>query len=228
MRNRGSTSRGLAVPATFRLQGFVTLLAVYSPRVRAGFLSHRQRSWDSPFGAWRLERYPRVTAQKHPPTVAPTGNPSAEAEGRSRGPRFPGFNPSERSERPGMGLARRPPVAPLGLALLGFARESLDRDFARSPLTRLAADTGTVPTACITESRSALAGLSSGPWTQASKDEQSDPSRVSAPVQPQDIRTGPGSGYVFTGRHVGHYYPPPTSFESDARPYRSCWDCLRC
>ena len=39
-------------PATFRLQGLVTLLAAYSLRSRAGSVSHRQRSWDSPFGAF--------------------------------------------------------------------------------------------------------------------------------------------------------------------------------
>jgi hypothetical protein len=38
-------------PATFRLQGLVALLAAYSLRSPAGSLSHRQRSWDSPFGA---------------------------------------------------------------------------------------------------------------------------------------------------------------------------------
>jgi hypothetical protein len=38
-------------PASFRLQGLVTLLAVFSLRGRAGSVSHRQRSWDSPFGA---------------------------------------------------------------------------------------------------------------------------------------------------------------------------------
>jgi hypothetical protein len=37
-------------PATFRLQGLATLLTAYSLRSRAGFVSHRQRSWDSPFG----------------------------------------------------------------------------------------------------------------------------------------------------------------------------------
>jgi hypothetical protein len=36
----------------FRLQGLVTLLAVYSLRSLAGFISHRQRSWDSPFEAF--------------------------------------------------------------------------------------------------------------------------------------------------------------------------------
>jgi hypothetical protein len=39
-------------PATFRLQGLATLLTAYSLRSRAGFVSHRQRSWDSPFGAF--------------------------------------------------------------------------------------------------------------------------------------------------------------------------------
>jgi hypothetical protein len=36
----------------FRLQGLVTLVAVYSLRSLAGFISHRQRSWDSPFEAF--------------------------------------------------------------------------------------------------------------------------------------------------------------------------------
>jgi hypothetical protein len=45
-------SRDMPEPATFRLQGLVTLLAVYSRRARAGFISHRRRSWDSPFGAF--------------------------------------------------------------------------------------------------------------------------------------------------------------------------------
>jgi hypothetical protein len=37
-------------PATVRLQGLATLLTAYSLESRAGFVSHRQRSWDSPFG----------------------------------------------------------------------------------------------------------------------------------------------------------------------------------
>jgi hypothetical protein len=51
MRNRRSTGRGRCLPATFRLQGLVTLLTVFSLRSRAGSVSHRQRSWDLPFGA---------------------------------------------------------------------------------------------------------------------------------------------------------------------------------
>jgi len=39
-------------PATFRLQGLATLLAAYTLWSLAGFISHRQHSWDSPFGAF--------------------------------------------------------------------------------------------------------------------------------------------------------------------------------
>jgi len=52
MRNRRSTGRGRCLPATFRLQGLATLLTVSSLRSRAGSVSTRQRSWDSPFGAF--------------------------------------------------------------------------------------------------------------------------------------------------------------------------------
>jgi len=48
---RKSTCGDLARAAAFRLQGLATLWAAYSFRVPAGFVSHRRRSWDSPFGA---------------------------------------------------------------------------------------------------------------------------------------------------------------------------------
>jgi hypothetical protein len=48
----GSPAAGFPSPATFRLQGLATLLTAYSLRARAGFVSHRRRSWDSPFGAF--------------------------------------------------------------------------------------------------------------------------------------------------------------------------------
>jgi hypothetical protein len=43
----GPLSAGLPPPATFRLQGLVTLLAVCSPRSLTGLISSRQRPWDS-------------------------------------------------------------------------------------------------------------------------------------------------------------------------------------
>jgi hypothetical protein len=44
--------RALPQPATFRPQGLATLSTAYSLRARAGFVSHRRRSWDSPYGAF--------------------------------------------------------------------------------------------------------------------------------------------------------------------------------
>lgn len=49
---RRSTSRGNSHPATFRPQGLDTLSTVCSLRSRAGFVSCRRRSWDSPFEAF--------------------------------------------------------------------------------------------------------------------------------------------------------------------------------
>jgi len=50
-RTRKSTCDSFAQAAAFRLRGLATLLAAYSFRDPAGFVSHRRRSWDSPFGA---------------------------------------------------------------------------------------------------------------------------------------------------------------------------------
>jgi hypothetical protein len=47
-----SACREFSQLATFRLQGLVTLLTVYSLESRAGSVSHRRRSWDSPFGGF--------------------------------------------------------------------------------------------------------------------------------------------------------------------------------
>jgi hypothetical protein len=56
--DRRSTCRELAALTSFRLQGLVTLLTAYSLRSLAGSVSHRQHSWDSPFGAYPPARYP--------------------------------------------------------------------------------------------------------------------------------------------------------------------------
>jgi hypothetical protein len=80
--------RELCPLATFRLQGLVTLLTVSALRFRAGFISHRQRSWDSPFGACSLGGYPCVSTRMSPRTVPPAGIPSTR---RCRaGPAGPG------------------------------------------------------------------------------------------------------------------------------------------
>jgi hypothetical protein len=66
IRNRRSTYHGLSRPATFRLQGLVTLVTAYSLQSRAGFVSHRQRSWDSPFGAFSSQEEPGLLPPSDP------------------------------------------------------------------------------------------------------------------------------------------------------------------
>jgi hypothetical protein len=138
MRNRRSTGRGLYLPASFRPRGLVTLSTVSSLRSRAGFLSHRQRSWDSPFGAFSLREAAvrfRIGETHVPflPRVEPPAKQKAGPAGHGSW-----VLPLGSPWRPSVGLAPRPLAAPLGLALRGFALGDLDRDFARSPLSRFA------------------------------------------------------------------------------------------
>jgi len=67
--DRRSTCRGLCLPAWLRPQGLATLSTPYSLRSLAGFVSHRQRSWDSPFGAFSSRKVcePFPTASAHLP-----------------------------------------------------------------------------------------------------------------------------------------------------------------
>jgi hypothetical protein len=138
LRNRRSASHGLCLPATFRLQGLATLLTAYSLRYRAGFLSHRQRSWDSPFGAFSSRKVSRPfpTGRTHLPFRLPVypHTQGAGAGSTSRGswaltlPRVPGDR--HVFSTPTAGCSR-------GLPPSRAAGRSLGRDFARPPLTRL-------------------------------------------------------------------------------------------
>jgi hypothetical protein len=65
-RIEGPPGRELNLPTTFRLQGLITLLTAYSLRSLAGFVSHRQHSWDLPFGALPSRRYPDVSDLEGP------------------------------------------------------------------------------------------------------------------------------------------------------------------
>jgi hypothetical protein len=117
-------------------------------RSLAGFISHRQRSWDSPFGASSsgkvFQTFP--PGRTHIPfctacipnkvRTAGINSRTPHLPGRLSRLRFLGFDPFRSPWRPCVGLVRRPLAAPLGFALLGFLHESLDRVFARSPLTR--------------------------------------------------------------------------------------------
>jgi hypothetical protein len=80
-------------PATFRLQGLVTLLTVSSLQPPAGLVSYRQRSWDSPFEGYTPGKASAVLphgSARLP--LSPCGYPAAEAPGRPNEPRFPGHH----------------------------------------------------------------------------------------------------------------------------------------
>jgi len=115
--NRGSTQHGLCLPAMFRLQGLFTLLTVSSPRSLAGSVSHRQRSWDSPSGAFSSRRAAAVSPpdRTHMPFPLPLLLPN-KSEDRTGKPRLLGFHLRKSPWRPNMLLTRRPLVAPLGFS----------------------------------------------------------------------------------------------------------------
>jgi hypothetical protein len=113
----GLLAAGFPSLATFRLQGLATLLAVYSLRARVGFISHRRRSWDSPFGAFPSRKVSGAfpPGSTHLPSLLPLYQPH-KATGRPDRPRFLGFDPSESSSRSDERLTRQPPDTPLGFA----------------------------------------------------------------------------------------------------------------
>jgi hypothetical protein len=105
LRNSRSTSRGRCRPATFRLQGLVTLLTVCSLESRAGFVSHRQRSWDSPFGGFASRKVsatfpPGRTHLSLARAFTSTEVPSRPREPRFLGPHLPGAPCDRRRFRP--------------------------------------------------------------------------------------------------------------------------------
>jgi hypothetical protein len=155
-------------------------LTVYASRSRAGFVSHRRRSWDSPFGAFssRKESQP-FPDEKDPPTVPPVGIPCTEVWGRLDEPQFLGLSFRE-SLATEVCLAHRPLDAPLGFSLLGYLSECLGRDFARPPPSRFARRTMR-PASRATESRSALARPKPS-QRQAADVGSGNPFRVFAPA----------------------------------------------
>lgn len=126
-RIRGPPHASLKLPATFRLQGLITLLTVYSLESRAGSVSHRQRSWDSPLRRFFPSgRFHCVSAGKDatyrlPPSLLPTRN-----VGPADGAAVPGSIPSGSALRPHGCLNRRPPAPSLGFSPLGPACGNLD------------------------------------------------------------------------------------------------------
>jgi len=121
IRNPRSTRRGPSRPATFRLQGLGTLLTACSLESRAGFVSHRRRSWDSPFGGFLSRRDPRPFSREKPAYRWLSGNSAARSVRPARRASVSRFTPARIALRPNGVLGRQPPAPPLGFAPLGFS-----------------------------------------------------------------------------------------------------------
>jgi hypothetical protein len=135
-RYRGSTLRGLCLPAPFRLQGLVTLVAVCSPRpvpvlFRTGGALGIHPSERSPPG-----RHPPVSGRTHPPTVPPAGIPATEAEGRPLRATVSGLRPFQESLVSGRVFRASATGCSLGFPPPRARSRQPWRDFARPPLTR--------------------------------------------------------------------------------------------
>jgi hypothetical protein len=129
----------LPTSATFRLQGLVTLWAAYSFRARAGFISRRRRSWDSPFGAFASRKVSAAFpgGRTHIP-FRRTGAPGAESAGPAQWTAVFGLLPFRESLAAAAGLVQRLLVAPLGFTLLGSAGGDLAQALTRTPPARFA------------------------------------------------------------------------------------------
>jgi len=191
-RDRRSTGHGLCLPATFRPQGLATLSTAYALRAPAGFLSHRRRSWDSPFGASSSRKvstaFPR---RKDPRTVSPVGFPAAEAVGRPHGPRFLGFDPSGspwrragfNSPTAGCSLGLYPPRVFRRRPCLSSRSRLLPRASQTRPLSRIRRRPGV----------SIGLRLTSSTYPASRAAGRGNPHRVLAPVRPRHSRhTAPG------------------------------------
>lgn len=140
-----------------------------------------------------------------------------KASDRPDGFRFLGFDPCESPSRPNMGLARRPPVAPLGFTLLGLASDSLAWVFARAPLTRLACLVANHFARPAPQSFDQLSLGHSSSRQRVTGSSRDNPSRVFAPVRSRSIRAKPLPGYGFTSRRVAHC----------CRLFGGLWSCPR-
>jgi hypothetical protein len=139
LQNRRSTGRGFASPASFRLQGLFTLLTAFSLRFLAGSVSHRQRSWDSPFGGFPSRKVAEASPLRLDPHYRfPCRSSRCRSTEPARQAAVPGSCPFRESLVPARGFNPSGTGSSLGLPLLGYSGDCLDRAFTRSPLTRFA------------------------------------------------------------------------------------------
>jgi hypothetical protein len=122
--------RGLCVSATFRLQGLITLLTACSLRSLAGFLSHRQRSWDSPLRSFTSRQVSKRFRLKQPTYRFTCRCSPRQGVGPAQRAPVPGSCPCRglRSNIDGFSIADD--GSSLGVVPSRALREGLDQDFA--------------------------------------------------------------------------------------------------
>jgi hypothetical protein len=149
IKDRRSTHRGCYLPATFRPRGLVTPSTVYSLRTPAGSVSHRRRSWVSPFEAFPFRKVSRFLPNLEAPTYRSTSHCSRRVDdqvnttpSRTAKPRFLGFDPHGSPWRSRMRLGTTTTGCFPGLCPSeGLPTEALRGISPAAPLTRLAAST---------------------------------------------------------------------------------------
>lgn len=159
-KHRGSTVRGFCLPASFRLQGFLTtLLPVCSPRRRIGSVSHRQHIWERPESERSpLARSPTsLICRPHPPAVLLATNRKAEAMGRSDKPRLLGFVPCRESLAVERVFSTPPAGGSSGFSLLGSSGRAPRFGFRRISSHSLSGQDPKIRTTGDPESHSTLA-----------------------------------------------------------------------
>jgi hypothetical protein len=192
-------------PATFRLQGLITLLTVSSLRTRAGFLSHRQRSWDLPFGAFSSRQATRLLPPADPTYRSTCRCSRRRSEGPAQQASVPGIRPPESSWRFAGGLTRRPLDAPLGFALPGFSCRSPCPGFRPNSSHALSRTNGYPPIRrrprVSINSRLARSAVTPEDVPSASN----NPLRVPAPASFRYVQAKTPPGYVFASHSGLHY-----------------------
>lgn len=196
-----------AVPArAFRPQGLATLATACSRRIRAGFVSRRQRPWVSPFGAFSS---PRV-APAFPPCAEPTCRsiprftPPPKRQRRLARPRLLGPFP-QRIPCPTRRVERfAKPVAPLGiLPFQGSPALIPDAGISRATLSHAYRSRKRPPDA--SQSSRSAPGPDRGPCRSTGG--LSDLHRVLAPVQSAAFERRDQPSYVFTDRRAVRFRP---------------------
>ncbi len=227
---RRSTDRERCLLATVRPQGLATLSTAYALRALVGFVSRRQRSWDSPFGAFSTDRARACFSTRRPPTCR-YANRCATDQGQRPDRHAPTSGRYARPESLANAacLAPAPAGGSLGSSpLQGSRRRHPARDFRPSDLSRASSDG---PFRTRQPAPQSLASISDrrsrariSPRRRSGR-----PSWGSCTWKFRHIRTREPPGlYVFTMRRDAHCCRPPPHFGGPARSAGAEADQPRC